>query len=283
MDRKIMTKAVFALLLAAGACWACEHPKSCDAHQKDPKVDAVLEQLNKKTGELESYQCRIEYEYIQPLLESKSLWRGVLYYSRSGRKSALRINFNTLKQEDEKEQKNVEQYIVVDGSQLTHPSRQLKGVWLAHVDHQIKEVKYYQVAEPNDSNESVDVFDLVSKNLPMLGFSKTEDLKKQFEIELVEQKKARSGGFTQVHLKVKPNSVYKDDYVSVDFWIDKKSGLPARVRATKAEPEPPYGDIYEIRFLKAKVNKGIDKGIFEFKVPKGFGEPEVNPLPKEEG
>ncbi|MHC4497070.1 MAG: hypothetical protein ACYSYM_14745 [Planctomycetota bacterium] len=66
MDRKIMTKAVFALSLAAGACLAWEHPKSCDVHQKDPKVDAVLEQLNKKTGELKSYQCRIEYEYIQP-------------------------------------------------------------------------------------------------------------------------------------------------------------------------------------------------------------------------
>jgi outer membrane lipoprotein-sorting protein len=280
MDRKIMTKAVFALSLAAGACLAWEHPKSCDVHQKDPKVDAVLEQLNKKTGELESYQCRIEYEYIQPLLESRSLWRGVLYYSRSGRKSALRINFNTLKQEDEKEQKNVEQYIVVDGSRLTHPNRQLNGVWLAHVDHQIEEAKYYQLAEPNDSNEPVDVFDLASKNLPMLGFSKTEDLKKQFFIELVEQKKGTSEVFTQVNLKVKPNSVYKDDYISIDFWIDKKSGLPARIRAIKTEPEPPYGDIYDIRFLKAKVNKGIDKKVFEFKIPKGFGEPEVIPLPK---
>jgi outer membrane lipoprotein-sorting protein len=115
----------------------------------------------------------------------------------------------------------------------------------------------------------------------MLGFSKIEDLKKQFEVSLVEPKKNESEEFIQVHLKVKPNSIYKDDYISIEFWIDKKSGLPAKVIAVKSEPEPPYGDIVEIKFLKPKVNKSIDKKVFELKIPKGFGEPEVFPLERE--
>lgn len=255
-----------------------------DPGQKDAaksRIDIVLEQLNKKTRELKSYECRIEHKYLQPLLESQTVRKGILYYFRAGETSALRINFDTVKQEDGKEQKAVEQYIVVDGSWLDHSEHELKGVWLAHIDHQLKEIKYYQLAEPEDPNESIDVFELVSKNLPMLGFTKTEELKNQFEIRLVEQKKGDSEEFIQVSLKVKPNSVYKDDFLSIDFWIDKKVGLPAKVRAIKTEPEPPYGDIEEIKFLKSKVNNDISRKTFEFKIPRDFSRPEIIPLKKE--
>ncbi len=283
MSKMPIMTGVLGVFLAAGACWAAGNADSSPAHRKPAQlsaVDAVLEQLNKKTRELTSYQCQIEYKVIQPLLDSQAVRKGAMYYMRSGGKSALRANFETLKQEDEKEQKAVEQYIVLDGAWLNHPDYEFKGMWFVHIDYRIKEVKYYQLAESEDPNKPTDVFELASKNLPMLGFTKTEELKKQFEVELVEQKNAEAKDFTQVRLKVKPNSVYKDDFLSIDFWIDKKVGLPAKVRATKIEPEPPYGDIVEIKFLKPKVNKDIGKKVFEFKIPKGFGEPEIKPLPK---
>ena len=279
MRKKTIIREAFALLLAAGACWGSGHAESPRAHKKpvrvDP-VDAVLEQLNKKTRELTSYQCRIEKKSIQALLDSQATRKGVLYYMRSGGKSALRMNFETLQQEDEKERKAVEQYIVLDGAWLTHRDHEFKGIWLVQIDYRMEEVKYYQLTEPAEPNKPTDVFELASKNLPMLGFTKTEELKKQFEVELVGQKKTDAKDFTQVRLKVKPNSLYKDDFLSIDFWIDKKVGLPAKVRATKTEP----GDIEEIKFLQPKVNKGIDREVFEFKIPKRFGEPEIKPLPK---
>jgi outer membrane lipoprotein-sorting protein len=279
---KIMVKATFIVLWATGISWASgcmESPKKQQPdNPKDDPVNIVLEKLNKTTSSLKSYQSQIEYKYTQPVLESESLQKGVFYYSRSNGKSALNINFNTLQQDDEKEQKYVERYIILDGARLPLGNRELKGIWLALLDYQIKEAKYYQLAEPNDSNKSMDVFDLASKKLPMLGFSKIEDLKKQFEVKLIEPKKTESEEFIQVHLKVKPNSIYKDDYISIDFWIDKKLGLPIKIIAVKNEPEPPFSDILEIKFLKPKVNKSIDKKVFELKIPKGFGEPEVFPL-----
>ena len=281
MNNQIMIRATFIVLWAAGTCWASECTRTSHKQQEIPKDDPlsiILEKLNKTTSSLKSYQSQIEYKFSQPLLESESLRKGVLYYTRSGGTSALSINFNTLKQDDEKEQKYIEQYMILDGTLLPLPDRELKGIWLAHLDYQIKEAKYYQLAEPNDPNKSTDVFDLASRNLPMLGFSKTEDLKKQFDVKLVERKKAGSEDFIQVHLKVKPNSIYKDDYIAIDFWIDEKLGLPAKIVSVKSEPEPPFGDIEEIKFLKPKVNRGIDKKVFEFRIPKGFGEPEVFPL-----
>ena len=283
MSQMTTIKGAIALLLAAGACLAAGHDECSTVHKKsvqvDP-VDAVLERLNKKTRELTSFQCEIEYKVIQPMLESHATRKGVLYYMRSGGKSALRVNFETLQQEDEKERKAVEQYIVIDGARLPHRDRKFTGTWFVHIDYGMEEVKYYQLAELEDTNKPMDVFELVSKNLPMVGFTKTGELKKQFDVELVEQKNAEAKDFTQVRLKVKPNSVYKDDFLSIDFWIDKKVGLPAKIHTVKVEPEPPDGDIVEIKFLKPKVNKSIEKKIFEFRIPKGFGDPEITPLPE---
>ena len=292
MDKKIIIKTVLTLLWMLSICWTsggtkgCECPKSSGTKPpgevKADAVDTVLQQLNKKTQELKSYEAQIEYKFIQPLLfGSETLRKGTLYYTRSGKKSKLRINFETLKQDDEEEEKYLEEYIVLDGGFLSYPGHQFKGMWAVQIDYEMEGVKYIQLAEARDPNKPVDVFDLVSRNFPMVGFTKIEDLKKQFEATLVEPKKAKPEGFIQVHLKVKPNSVYKDDYVFIDFWIDKKLGLPAKIITVSTEPatEPiEQKDIYEIKFLRPKVNKVIDNNVFEFKIPEGFDKPEIIPL-----
>ncbi len=288
MNKNIIIKLAVILLWMLSTCWACECLKSSDTEQpveeKVNKVDAVLKQLNKKALELTSYEAQIEYGFLQPLLfGSETLRKGTLYYGRFDKKSKLRINFETLKQEDEEEGKYSIQYIVLDGASLSLPGYEFQGTWLVHIDYEIESVKYYQLAEAKEPNKPVDAFDLASRNLPMIGFTKIEDLKKQFQITLVEQKKSEPEDFIQLHLKVKPNSVYKDDYVYINFWIDKKLGLPAKVFAVSTEPatEPvEQKDIYKIKFIKPKVNRKIDGKVFEFKIPEGFGEPEIIPLKK---
>ena len=280
MNKKIIIKAAVILLWTLSLCLACECPKSSDTEQpveeKADTVDTVLKQLNKKARELTSYEAQIEYGFVQPLLESETLRKGVLYYAKLGKKSKLRLNFQTRKLEDEEEEKYIEQYIVLDGADLTHPGHQFKGTWAVQIDYEMEGVKYIQLAEARDPNKPVDVFDLASRNFPMVGFTNIEDMRKQFEVTLVEQKKSEPENFIQVHLKVKPNSIYKDDYIYIDFWIDKKLGLPAKVVAVTTEEE-----IYRIKFIKPKVNKKIDSKIFEFKIPEGFDEPEIIPLRKE--
>jgi outer membrane lipoprotein-sorting protein len=130
----------------------------------------------------------------------------------------------------------------------------------------------------------VDALELASENFPIIGFSKVEDLKKEFEIGLVdstsspqvEQQEVEAKNFIRLHLKVKADSVYKDDYTSIDFWVDKELYLPAKIIAVSTEE-----DVYEIRFLQPKVNKKIDKKVFEFEPPKGFAI-EIIPLKKKD-
>ena len=271
MQKKTMIKTAVSLLLIVSACQASgctEGLAVCQSKETDTNsVEAILKQLKQKTTTLKSYQVQVEYRFSQPLLESETVRKGLLYYQRLDGKSKLRVNFQTLKQDDEKEQKYAEHFI-------------FDGIWLTHIDYQIKAVKRHQLAEPN---KPVDAFDLASKNLPIIGFTKIEDLKKQFEIRLVQQEKepvsvipAKAGIHEtfHLHLKVKPDSIYKDDYTVIDFWIDKKLGLPAKVVAVSTEE-----DIYEIKFLQPKVNKKIDKKVFEFEIPKGFTIEEI-PLKK---
>jgi outer membrane lipoprotein-sorting protein len=258
---KIIIKRPFIMLLMVGICgaWGCTANSARSQVEKETcPVDAVLKQLNQKTAALKSYQSQIEYLFSQPLLESQTLRKGMLYYQRSDGESALRINFQTLKQDDEEEQKYIEHYI-------------FDGVWLTHIDYQIKQVKKHQLAEPN---EPVDAFELASENFPIIGFSKVEELKREFEIKLVERQGGKAGTFVQLHLKPQPDSIYKDDYISIDFWVDKELYLPAKIVAVSTEE-----DIYQIRFLNPKVNERIDKKVFDFKIPKSFGV-EVIPLRK---
>jgi len=259
MDKNIIAAITLFLLLAPAFCYSQCPVKNaqskCELQQKTDALDNVLEQLRERTEQLKSYQADVEFLFEQPLFDSQALRKGTLYYARSVKGSKLRMNFQTLKQDDEKQQNYREHFI-------------LDGLWLTQIDYQLKTAKRYQTAEPNalaDANKPIDTFELLSKNFPIVGFSRVEDLKKQFEITLLLQSESEPSPFIGLHLKVKPGSVYKDDYTSMDFWIDKKTHLPAKIVAISTEE-----DVYEIRLLKAKINKAIDDSIFDFNIPKGF-------------
>lgn len=219
-----------------------------------PRVDKILNDLHKSAANLKSYQCKIEYLFSQPVLESKTLRTGTLYYARFDKASKLKIEFNTLTQEDGPQQKYTEIYI-------------FDGQWLTHIDYQVKQVQKRQLAE---ANELIDAFELAKRNFPIIGFGKTEDLRKQFDVNLVSD----SNNQIQLNLKVKPDSDYKDEYKTVDVWLDKTLMLPDKLVAVSTQ-----GDIYEIIFINPKANEKIDEEVFEFKIPEGFGE-EIIPLKK---
>jgi outer membrane lipoprotein-sorting protein len=270
-QREFMLKILVILAVTVGGCSPASRAEQTSVSQQggSNSVDKILTDLRKATSELKSYQCRIEYLFSQPILESKTLRTGTLYYARQGESSKLRIDFNTLSQDDGPQQKYIESYI-------------FDGQWLTHIDYQIKQVQKRQLAE---ANEPIDAFELVTRNFPIIGFSETEDLKKEFDINLInepaKQTRLTGGGQTagkpdgqiHLHLKVRPDSQYKDDYKTIDILLDKKLMLPSRLTAVSTQD-----DIYEISFISPVVNGPIDEKVFDFTIPKDFGKPEIIPL-----
>ncbi|MBN1806060.1 MAG: hypothetical protein JW837_12490 [Sedimentisphaerales bacterium] len=291
MNKKTVVKIVLVLLGIFNVCLvpggSCKSPDSGGKLQateiKVDEIDTVLTRLNEKTSQLVSLQAQMEYRFTQPLLESTKLQKGIFYYSKFGNDSKLRLNFQTSKIDEEDEEKYREEYIVLNGAGLSYPGRKFEGIWAVQIDYEMEALRYIQLTQASDPNKPMDVFDLINENFPMIGFSKIEDIRKQFEISLVKQKDSESGDFVQVHLKVKPNSVYKDSYVSIDFWIDKKLWLPVKIVTVSTEPatEPAeMKDVSEIKFIKPEFNKKINRKVFDIKIPEGFDEPDIQPISK---
>jgi len=112
----------------------------------------------------------------------------------------------------------------------------------------------------------IEVFEFISHHFPMVGFTKTDHLRKQFEITLVPEKQDKSENLFRLHLKVRKDSIYKHDYREIDFWVDKKAFLPQKMVAVSTE-----SDIYDINLLEHQVNKNFKKGRFKVDTPKHFG------------
>jgi len=246
-----------ALLAASPACAASPVTPApcCPVSTSDGNdVQTVLENLQERASSLQSLQARLDYVVRQPLLESQLRRKGLLYYAKHDGKSNLRINFDTLQQDEEPAQMYREQFL-------------FDGVWLWHVDYQTERVERRQMSEPN---EPIDAFALASRHVPVIGFSRVEDLRKQFDVGLVAE--AQSSPCHHLHLTVKPDSVYKDDYTTVDFWVDRKLGLPTRIVAVTTEE-----DVHEIALLDPKADAEVNPEIFKISVPNSFSV-EVIPL-----
>jgi outer membrane lipoprotein-sorting protein len=256
----VIAGAIVSLLTAIAGFAGTEDPNSPtrrDKAEDSNEVDLAIRNLQDKAAGLKSYQARVDYVTKQPLLESQARRAGTLHYVKSEGRSSLRIDFLTLQQDEEPEQRYIEQFL-------------FDGVWLVIVNHQTQRVERRQMAEPN---QPVDAFSLASKHMPVLGFSKMDDLRKQFDVAIVSEPNDPAG-FQHLRLNVRPDSVYKEDYTRIDFWVDRKIGLPAKIVAVTTEE-----DVHEIQLIDPKVNEGIEAKMFAIDVPNGFTE-ETIPLEK---
>lgn len=230
------------------------------------EVDKILEKLNNSAKKIETYKANVYHLTRQPMFDSQTLRTGVMYYQRKHGQSLLRIDFNTLKQDQQPVEKYIEQFY-------------FDGIWLSRVDYQLKEVKKYQLVDPNDidSEKGVDAFDLISEHLPIVGFTGTDKLKNQFDISLAEPNENDPSQWKKLRLKVKPDSRFKDDWVHIDFWIDTTQYLPVKMVTLTTEDE-----IYELGFKNSQVNQPIDSSVFKVTIPAGFTLAEEKPLKKKE-
>ena len=219
-----------------------------------PTVQGVLDLLRQRTERIRTYQAKVRYLFIQEpeLLDSRTLNQGVLFYVRDPNNAAasrLRINFFSRKQDEEKEVPHREEFL-------------FDGVWLTRLDYQLDKVDRYQKAPPD---KPIDVFELIQHNFPIIGFTRTAQLAAQFDITLLDDHKAKADAPVHLRLKVKKTSKYKDDYESIDFWIDRTLFLPRRIVTTSTQ-----GDVYDITFLEPKLNKKLPGTIFAIEVPADF-------------
>ena len=243
--------------LSAGVC--CNHPTGTPTDCNSLKtpvpdnmtLDNILKNIGKASSDLETFQCELSYLTIQDpeIVESRTLQTGKLYYQKDKEQSRLRIRFEQLQQDDFAPESYIEDYY-------------FDGIWLTKVDYKLKQVSLYQQAP---ENKPVDVFELINSRFPLIGFSGVQTLQKDFHISVVNASAADPNEPIQLLLDVKKDSKYQDEYKKVDFWVDKSSFLPLRVKTYLTQ-----GDIYDIRFLGPQSNKKLKNTVFTIETPTGF-------------
>ncbi|MHC4925981.1 MAG: LolA family protein [Planctomycetota bacterium] len=226
-------------------CEAPEDPNTVDAH-----LSQIFANIKSATEALKTCETEITYLFIQDpeLLDSRNLRTGMLYY-RKGDKSELRIRFETLKQDDFEAQKRIEDYY-------------FDGVWLIHVDHKLEQINEYQQAP---EGKPVGIFELINRQFPLIGFSGVETLQKDFDIAIAKNGDNKSKSTIQLLLTVKKDSEYSKEYTKIDFWIDRATFLPSRIKAYKTQD-----DVNDIRFSGTKINKNLKKAVFKIETPAHF-------------
>jgi outer membrane lipoprotein-sorting protein len=212
-------------------------------------VDSILKRLEQASLGLKYYQAEIKHTFSQPLLDSETLRTGRLYYKQEAKSSKVRLDFETLKQDDAKEQAYREQVL-------------FDGVWLMRIDYQLKRAEYRQLAEPNSPMKALD---LASGYLPIAGLTKTEDLKKRYVITLVPQSSSKSSEPIHLRLQAKTDSGYKEAYSIIDLWLDTKLFLPTRIVYKSGQDETE-----EWEFYNQNIKKKLSDSIFQVEIPDGF-------------
>ncbi len=229
----------------------------------DGKLDEILANMVDATRQLKTCQTRLSYVFIQDpeLLAARTLRTGTLYYYTDGSgQSRLRIQFVDIKQDDFEPEKQREEYL-------------FDGVWLTRIDFKLKQIDQYQQA-PTD--KPIDVFDLISHNFPLVGFSGVEKLRQDFDISL--QKEASDPNEPVcLLLAVKKDSKFHEQYKKIDFWIDPISFLPKRLLAHSTQ-----GDRYDIAFSDVQINKKLEKSVFTVETPADFCK-NIEPLKEPSG
>jgi hypothetical protein len=251
-----MPRASYTVILAAALALASPACAS-DANQVSPKtaepnskaaptspIDDILTRLNKNLADMKSCRLDLTWTFTQPLLETSTTRKGVLMYMQGKERSRMRINFTSFQQDKEAAQPLREEII-------------FDGVWLTRIDYQLKEIKRDQLAR---DDKPLHAFQLLSGKMPLVGFGSVEDLKKQFDIALVE----KSDAMIHLALKPRPDSEYRKDYKTIDIYTKASSALPQRIRAVT-----PDDDVSEIT-LAVEGPQDVAENAFAFEQPRDF-------------
>jgi len=219
---------------------------------EDLQLEKILQNIAQVSLNLKTFECNLSYLTIQDpdIVDSVTLQRGRLYYQKNETDdSRLRIRFDRLKQDDFPEEAYIEDYY-------------FDGVWLTKVNYKLEQVNLYQQAP---ENEPVDVFELINDRFPLIGFSGSETLKRDFNVSVISASGKDPNEPIQLLLETKEDSKYLEGYKKVDFWIDNFNYLPVRVKAYSTQ-----GDIYDVRFSDTSINKKLKNAVFKIETPSGF-------------
>lgn len=177
----------------------------------DPRVDAVLTQLERRGAGLTDIRCKIRFVEDDRINLTKRTKTGELLFLITKPNPHFLIRFDKTE---------------VDGVLGRREWYLFDGRWLYSALQRIKQVTKQEIARPG---ESIDLFDLEKAPFPLPFGQKKETILRNFDVTLIPPATGDPHNTDHLVCVPKPGSVMKRRYDKLEFFVRKNLHLPSRI------------------------------------------------------
>jgi hypothetical protein len=205
-------------------------------------VDEVLAGLQRSGQDLRDFTAEVRMEELDNMTGAPKTRTGTVWYDRKEHGSVrLRLTLDKLIDDRGTISRKIE-YLLKDG-------------WLTDRDYSSKVEVARQVLRPG---EKIDLLKLGEGPFPLPIGQDPAEVKRQFEVkqvpveqEVPEDQLDRVKGTTRLQLTPREGSQFKEDFASIDVWVDPQTHFPQRIMTTSE------ANIQTTDLANLKVNSGI--------------------------
>ncbi len=204
----------------------------------DPRVDAVLTQLERRGADLKDIRCNIRFVEDDQINLTKRTKTGELLFLITKPNPHFLVRFDKTE---------------VDGVVGRREWYLFDGRWLYSALQRIKQVTKQEIARPG---EPFDLFDLESAPFPLPFGQKKETILRNFDVTLLPPAAGDPANTDHLVCVPKPKSVMKRRYDKLEFFVRNDLHLPSRIIVRRNNGyeilTTEFGDLSE-----ASINAGV--------------------------
>ncbi|MBN2447016.1 MAG: hypothetical protein JXO22_09835 [Phycisphaerae bacterium] len=222
------------------------------------EVDAVLTRMEARAVQDLRAELTWERRYEIDDEDDRDVKRGQIWYKQMDPVAKFKVHFN--KKVMANRLYDMDEQHVFDGR------------WYVELQAKTKTVTRREVRKPDDAG---DPYKLGEGPFPVPFGQKKSDILREFKVTLVPPAEGDPAGTDHLKLVPREGTANAPRYAEIHFWVVRQGdleGLPIRVTASKKAPTGRVDSHLTITFGQAKLNEGVDAGVFEIKTPVGYEE-----------
>ena len=190
----------------------------------DPAIDPILQQLDAVGKNLKAFTAKITLTETDNSLGTSTVRVGNVWFEKKADGSArvhVRFDMRIDPATNRGFPKDKVEYL-------------LDGPWLIDRNYQTTNEVKRQVLKPG---QKMDLFKLGQGPFPLPIGQDPQDVHQQFDVKKLPPDKDDPVNTTHLSLTPKPNTDLSRQFHALDFWVDNKTHMPARVDTTDVKQQ----------------------------------------------
>jgi len=191
---------------------------SPSAQAATPEVDALLDALDRRGEQLDSFRAAVSLSERDAGLGGATTSRGEVIYQRLGEDNArIRVDF-TERIEDGERRSEKRVYVLEDGL-------------LVERDYPMRKQITRQVLRPG---EKLNLLRLGEGPFPLPIGQDKQEVHRMFEVSLIDPAKNDPPNTVRLRLVPRAGTTFEQQFKRIDVWVDRETDMPRRITTLDA-------------------------------------------------